>query len=474
MNLPTKSYTLSRHVVVEEAVDLVVCGGGPSGCAAAISAARLGARVVLLEATGALGGMGTQGLVSNWYSLSDGKRILVRGLFWEILTRLHGMGGLPPAVNPGEASWQKKLYAGTGFDPEKLKLLLDRMCEQAGVEVRFESCLLDVDRQGSHLQGVISHSIEGCRYIPCQAAVDATGNAVLAELCDVPCRQAGRDTKHIMPPTLCGLVAGIDYTRFSRSMLQENVEKAINDGFFSQPDRHVPGLFRSGENHATQNCGHLFGLDALSTASLSQGYARGRELAQEYTEFARRYLEGCEQARLLITAPAMGIRESRCIQGEVELSYGDFLARRHFQDEIGVYNKAIDIHVYTLGNDEYNRYHREFEKDDKLGEGESYGLPYRMLLPQKIDNLWVAGRCTSSDVKVNGAIRDQPACMLMGEAAGTAAVLALRERVHNRDVDTRKLREQLRQQGGWLPEVSPEGDLIQEPGRATGETGGAR
>lgn len=454
-----RTYTLSRSIPVNEPVDLVVCGGGPSGCAAAITAARRGAKVILLETTSGLGGMGTQGLVSNWYSLSDGKRMFVRGLFWEILTRLHALGGLPPDRNPADPKWQQTLYAGTGLNPEKLKLLLDRMCKEAGVEVRFETRFIDVDRSGSKINGVITHSVEGCQYLPCHAAVDATGNAILAELCDVPCRQAGRDTEKIMPPTLCGLVTGIDYSRFTRGLFEKNLEKAIADGFFRQADRHVPGLFRSGRQHATQNCGHLFGMDALSTRSLSEGYALGRELAQEYTEYARRYVDGCEEAELLITAPAMGVRESRCIQGEVQLKYEDFCSRRHFADEIGVYNKAVDIHVYDLSQEEYERYYREYEQMDKLGVGETYGLPYRMLVPQGIDNLWVSGRCASSDVKVNGAIRDQPACYLLGEAAGTAATLARQTGCTNRDVDPEQLRHELRLQGGWLPDVKADGTL---------------
>jgi hypothetical protein len=444
--------TLSRTVQVDERVDLVVCGGGPAGCASALSAARLGKRVVLLEATGALGGMGTQGLVSNWYSLSDGERIIVKGLFWEILSRLQEMGGLPPDKDIHDPGFQQRLYAGTGFDPETLKRLLDRICKEGGVEVRFETRLIDVERKGTRVQGLFTHSVEGYLYLPCSAVIDATGNAVLADLCGVPCRRAGRDTEKIMPPTLCGVVTGIDFNRFHRGSMQEKVEEAIGDNFFSQPDRHIPGLFRSGQNHATQNCGHLFGTDALSTASLSAGYAWGRELAEEYTEFARRYLPGCESAHLLITAQLLGIRESRCIIGEYELSYEDFRNRRNFSDEIGIYNKAIDIHVYDLSDEEYQRYLSEFEQTDKLGKGESYGLPYRILLPQNIDNLWVPGRCASSDIKVNGAIRDQPACYLMGEAAGTAASLALDGRVANRDIDVDLLRNTLRSQGAWLPE----------------------
>jgi len=444
-------HELRRKIPKEAEADLVVAGGGPAGTAAAICAARQGLRVVLVEGTGCLGGMGTNGLVSNWYSLSDGNELIVRGLFFEILCRLFDEGQLPPGTDPRSREWQANLHSGTGFNPEGLKRLLDRMCHEAGVEVRFCTRLIDADFRSGCIEGMITHGVEGYRYIPCRMAVDATGDAVLAHLCGAETVRAGKDTEHIMPPTLCAVLTDIDYGRFHRGLQQEMVHQALKDGFFSQQDRHVPGIFRTGKNTAIQNSGHIFGMDALDPASLSGGYRKGRELAAEYLEFARQYLDGCGEAQLVATAPLMGVRESRRIRGKYVLTYEDFCKRRHFADQVGIYNKAVDIHVYDTSDEQWERYCEEFEKMDRLGEGESYGLPYRILVSPGLKNLWVAGRCSSSDRKVNGAIRDQPACYILGEAAGMAAVQALESGETAESLDTDRLQDVLRAQGGHIP-----------------------
>lgn len=444
-------YTLTRSIPKRPPVDLFIAGGGPAGCAAALRAARNQSSVLLAEATGALGGMGTNGLVSNWYSLSDGKRILPKGIFWEIVSALYKESALPPGLNPHNPEWQQKLHVGTGFNPEILKSLLDNLCESAGVIVQFCTRLIDVDVRDGHVHGVILHNVEGYSYVPCKAVIDATGDAILADLAGVPCRQAGSDTSHIMPPTLCATVSDIDFDTFNRREYEQKVFQAVEQNVFSQADRHVPGIFRTGAHLGIQNAGHLFGMDALDVTSLSDGYRRGRKLAREYLEFARKWVAGCDKATLVSTATLMGVRESRCIHGVYELSYDDFQNRRYFDDQIAVYNKAVDIHVYDTSDEQWQRYLSEYEKLDKLGVGESYGLPYRMLISEEIDNLWVAGRCASSDLKVNGAVRDQPACYVMGEAAGLAASLAARNGRNAHSVDVGKLQDFLREGGSYLP-----------------------
>lgn len=447
------TFRLARDILIEDGFDLVVAGGGPAGTAAAICAARLGAKVLLVEATGSLGGMGTNGLVSYWFSLTDGIRSVVGGLILELIAALcREKAASPPAIERFEKGLP---VSSIGFQPESLKLLLDKLCSDAGVEVRFFTRLIDadVDPKARKVHGVITNSIEGYRYLRAKAFIDATGDAVLADLCGVPVRVAGRDTPKIMPPTLCAAVTDIDFEQFSKKNQQAMVEKAIADGFFSQPDRHVPGIIRNGPGHtAMMNAGHLFGTDALKTRSLSDAMMRGRRLVQEYAAFYRKYMPGCERMQVVATGALLGVRESRRIVGEYELNYADFKARRHFPDQIAVYSKAIDIHVYDLSPEEYKRYYEEYTKLDRPKRGESYGLPYGILVPKGWSNLWVAGRCNSSDVKVHGAIRDQPACSMMGQAAGTAAVQSLATGQPACDLDTAQLVETLRKQGAYLPQ----------------------
>lgn len=177
---------------------------------------------------------------------------------------------------------------------------------------------------------------------------------LLLPTCGVTCRAAGHDTPNIMPPTLCSLVAGIDYSRFKDQ--QKAVDQAISDGFLSQPDHHLPGMFRTGNTTAIMNTGHLFDLDALRCKSLTGGLMQGRRLAQEYVAFCRKYVPGCEKLEHVVTASLVGIRESRRILGEFELTERDYQARRQFPDQIVVYAMGIDIQVYAPTRDEYLRH----------------------------------------------------------------------------------------------------------------------
>jgi len=452
MKKSTEGYQWLRTVPIEEGYDLVVAGGGPGGCGAAISAARLGAKVLLVEGTGCLGGMGTSALVSAWSDTADGERMLVGGLMAEIIETMYERGHYRPGIDP--AAWRSKLHGGFGFNAEGLKRLLDELCVKAGVEIRFFTRLIDVDFTGSTINGVIINNIEGHHYIKARAFVDATGDAILTNLCGAPCREAGRDTEHIMAPTLCSAQAGIDTADYDHGKQQEAVFQAIADGFFTQNDRHVPGLFPNGRTTGIINAGHLFGTNALNCRSLSDGMIKGRQLADEYARFLRKYMKNCEHMEFVATGSLLGVRESRRIVGEYEINYDDYTNRRSFPDQIAVYNKTVDIHVHDCSDEQWERYTDEFLKRDRLAAREYYGLPYGILVPRGWSNLWVAGRCNSSDVKVHGAIRDQPACFMMGQAAGTAAVQAMKTGQPACDLDTALLIETLRNNGAYLPQKS--------------------
>lgn len=453
------TYRLERTLPAEAGWDVVVAGGGPAGTAAAVAAGRLGAKVLLVEATGCLGGMGTSGLVTAFDPMADGERMLVGGIMREIVESLYERGELAPQVTPD--FWRRRYHCWTPFGAEGYKLLLDELAVEAGVEVRFFTRVIDADADASagSVRGVVTHGVEGCRFVAAAAFVDATGDAAFADLCGAAARRAGRDTPGIMPPTLCSLCAGIDWDRAGirpgangPADQQALLEKALADGHFSHGDRHMPGMFRAGRGLGMLNAGHVFGLDALRCRSLSDGMMRGRRLAREYVAFYRKYVPGFEHVEHVTTAALMGVRESRRIVGEYELTYDDYLARRQFPDQIGVFNKAVDIHPYEDSEAEYRRYHDEFHESGRFAPGQCYGLPYGILVPRGWGNLWVAGRCASSDVEVHGSLRVQPAAAMMGQAAGTAAVQALRTGQPAGRLDTERLVRTLRDHDAYLPQ----------------------
>ncbi|MFW5826633.1 MAG: FAD-dependent oxidoreductase [Alkalispirochaeta sp.] len=447
-------YAYSRDIPVSDEWDLVVAGGGPAGTTAALAAARRGRTVCLIEQTGALDGMGSNGYVSSWYCLGNNVETMVGGLAREIPLRLYEAGGVEPGRSPEEWLVTKR---GFGFDPETIKVLLDQMCAESGVTVFFANRVVDTVAGAvpGSLDGLVLSGPEGLRVVKGTTIIDATSDGTVSRMAGFPVRRAGRDTERIMAPTLCARMVGIDYARFDRNRDQQAlVDQAVTDGFFSQPDRHVPGLFRTGEGNAIMNAGHLFDTDALDTSSLSKAYAWGRRLAHEYTRFFRERAPGCDEIELAATANLMGVRESIRILGEYDLTWDDFRIRRTFHDQIGIYCKQVDIHVYDTSPEEYARFQAEFESEGeaKPADGEYYGIPYGVLVPKGSVNTWVAGRCVSTDPMVNGSLRDQPGCMLLGEAAGSAAAQHVRTGQPAHALDTAELVGTLREAGAKLPQ----------------------
>ena len=439
-------FTLQREIPIEASHDVVVAGGGPAGCAAAICAARLGAKVLLVEATGCLGGMGTSGLVTAFDPMADGEKALVGGLMREIVETLYERGELGPQVTPD--FWRERYHCWTQFRAEGLKHLLDELTAEAGVEVRLFTTVIDADAGADTVNGIVIHNIEGLRYVQAKTFIDCTGDAVFADLCGAACRT----NPEFMPGTLCSLHAGIDWDRLGSQDQHKLLEQAIDDGHFTQPDRHLPGMSRVGKTIGYLNGGHLFGKDALTCSGRTEGMILGRKLVREYVDFYRKYVDGCQNIELVTTAALMGVRETRRIVGEYELTFDDYAARRQFPDQIGVFNKFVDIHVRDCSDEEYERFLKEMGEVGRLGVGECFGLPYGIIVPKGWRNLWVAGRCNSSDIRVHGSIRVMPAAAMMGQAAGTAAVQAIRTDCSAFSIDTKELVRTLRQQGAYLPQ----------------------
>ncbi len=448
------TFRLVRDVPVERGFDLVVAGGGPAGAAAAICAARLNARVLLVDEMQFLGGVATAAWVPFVPPLSNHEVVFVGGLYREILDSLFTGGFVQPSVKRLDEARFRHWF---GYNPEGLKLVLDDLAQDAGVELRFATRVIDaeVDSGKNTVRGVILSNIEGYRYVEAKAFVDATGDAVLAHLCGAECREVGRDA---MPPTLVSAFAGIDYGRFNHAGQCDGLERALADGHFSQADRHLSGMMRIGETTACLNGGHIFDFDSTRCGDLTAGAIRGRKIAREYYEFFRKYVPGCENIEQVATAPKIGVRESRRVVGEYTLDVDDFLAWREFPDQIAVHNYPIDIHVKDSSEADYQRFLSEY-KAKRETRGRVFGLPYGILVPRGWTNLWTAGRCASSDVKVHSSIRIQACCAMMGQAAGTAAVQSIRTGRPAAELDTSLLVDTLRRAGAYLPQKETSGAM---------------
>ena len=449
------SYHFSRKIPKGETYDLVVAGGGPAGIGAAIGAARLGAKVLIIEAMGCLGGMGTSGLVTAFDPMANGEKMLVGGIMREIVMKMYDRGFLGPSEKP--EIFTKRFHHWTSFHAEGYKLLLDEMVTEAGIEVRFYTRVIeaDVDQKKGIVNGIIQQNVEGLRYVKAKTFIDCTGDAVLANMCGAICREAGKDTPGIMASTLCSYLTNIDFSRAKGGGTNSPyLLKAIEEGHFTQPDKHLPGVYHVGQTLGYLNGGHIFGLNAVNCESMTKGMMAGRKLVREYISYYKKYVPGFENIELVTTASLMGVRESRRILGEYELNYDDYASKRHFPDQIGIFNKAVDIHAYNASEEEFQRYHEEYEKIARLKPGEYFGIPYSILVPKNWQNLWVAGRCNSSDVKVHGSIRVQPAANMMGQAAGTAAAQSIKTGQPANDLDTEMLVKTLREAGAYLPQSS--------------------
>ena len=259
-----------------------------------------------------------------------------------------------------------------------------------------------------------------------------------------------------MPGTLCSLWGGVDWSAVYGSGLgagNSRIEEAFADGVFTLEDRHLPGMWRVGERIGGGNIGHTFGVDGTDERSLTEAYRWGRQSLREYERYYTQYLKGFEQMELVATGSLLGVRETRRILGDYLLNIDDFGPHSVFPDEIGRYSYPVDIHVARPDKAAYDAFHKEFTSM-RLGKGESYGIPYRILTPRGLDNVLVAGRCVSTDRSMQASIRVMPGCYITGQAAGLAAAMIVEQDATSRSLAVPQLQARLKAMGAYLPNAS--------------------
>lgn len=431
-----KKETLSKHaldgkVELESGWDVIVVGGGPAGCTAAIAAAREGAKTLLIEAGGRLGGMGTAGMVPTWSPMNSGRETIYQGLALKIFTA--SKQGVPH-VKPNDMNW-------VPIDPEGLSMVYDQMVVEAGVKVLFFSRICQVEMAGNgELDAVIVANKRGLTAFRAKVFVDATGDGDVAAWAGADFKRGYDADGTNQQSTLCFGIGNVNEDDFLRkgdvSSHNQNgpVAKAAKSGKYPLIDNYANcRIVANGQ--ADFNAGHIE-LDTLDPWQISDAMILGRRKAAAYLQGLKEYRkEGFQNAFIARTAEVLGVRDARRILGDYTLTGDDWRARRDFEDEIGRNCYYIDIHGST-------------KEPERYKAGESHGIPYRCLTPKGIKNLLTAGRCISTDSEIFGSIRIMPCCMVTGEAAGMAAKHAIDQTggdVHK--IDIQHLRARLQEVG---------------------------
>jgi glycine/D-amino acid oxidase-like deaminating enzyme len=443
--------------------DVIVVGGGPTGCTAAAAAAREGARTLLIESTGLLGGSGTGALVPAWCPFSDKKQVIYRGLAETILNRCKGR---QPHVPKEQVDW-------VPIDPELLKRIYDDLVAEYGAGVLFQTVLSAVEKDEDGVQSIIVTNKRGLSRLEARVFVDCTGDADLCAWAGAEFQQ-GNAEGELMPATHCFILSNVDEKAFRETC--DNGRRLMGN----HPQTRFYEIIESGDYplirdaHACCNiigpgtvgfnAGHLWNVDNTDPESVSAALSQGRKLAAQFRDaFAKYYPEAFGNAFLVTTGSVLGVRETRRVIGDYILTLDDYIERRSFPDEICRNSYFIDIHHSLKEAGEHTKNRADGLSGPSLhyGPGESHGIPYRCLTPQGLKNVLVAGRSISCDRPVQGSVRVMPVCLAMGEAAGVAAAFAAAETeadVHS--VDTLRLRRRLQEVGGYLPEFVREENLV--------------
>jgi glycine/D-amino acid oxidase-like deaminating enzyme len=420
-----------------DAADVVVVGSGSAGSVAAIASARAGADTLLIERYGFLGGTSTMVLDTfyGFYTPGDDSRRVVGGIPWEIVGRLAARSMMlerPSSYGAGTA---------VTYDPETLKVVWEEAALEAGVRLRLHSFCTGVVMEDGRITGLVVDGKSGLGLIQARMIVDASGDADICFHAGVPFQRAGEGgpAQSLTTTFRLGNVNVEQALTVKRPQLEELMKRANLSGQYRLPREegsvHVtplPGVVAT-------NMTRVADVDATDPVQLTRAEVEGRKQALEYVRFLRTEIPGYERAFLMNFSTQIGIRETRRVYGEYRLTREDVLSGRKFDDAVAQCGAPIEDHRPGRGT------HWEY-----IPGGDTYDIPYRCLLPLGIENLLIAGRCLSATHDAHASVRSMGQCMAMGQAAGTAAALAVAAQQAPRHLPIQELQARLLSDGVLL------------------------
>jgi hypothetical protein len=435
----------SRSTALFGDYEVVVVGGGPAGIAAALAAGRAGRSTILIERYGFMGGAGTAAGLSTFCGLHAvvyGEHVqVVHGIAADILDRLSALDGL----NAPHLTVRDQITA-QAYDISAFKIAADELAAEAKVEVLYHAfavgAVMDEDER---IDAVLVETKSGRFAIRGRIFIDCSGDGDLAAWTGVPF-EVGDGAGNMLYPSTMFRINGVDPKKAGRAweLLPQLMDEAEKTGRrfprkkpILRPQRNPIEWRANLTQIKNPNGTAVSGIDARE---LSYGEVEGRRQCWDVFAFIKEVTPGFEDAYIVEIAPQIGIRETRRITGEYQLTEDDILGCRDFDDAIGVNGWPVEAHI--KGDVKF-----VFTPPGSRGFNQ---IPYRIIVPQKIENLFVAGRCASMSHEGQSSARVSGSCFIMGQAAGTAADLALGAQVTPRRLDTRELQARLEADGAYL------------------------
>lgn len=411
-------------------VDVIVMGGGPGGVGAAVAAARSGAKTLLIERYGFLGGMATAGHVNPWMpNHLDGKP-LDSGVFMEWCRRIEALGGM-------------KLPA-RAFCPETAKLAAEQLCLEAGAKILYHAMLDRPLMNGDKIDCVLALGKSGLGAHRAKVYVDTSGDADLAARAGCPFEFGRAEDGAVQPMTSNFDLANVEIARMpDRKIIQEKYDRAKAEGRIQCPRENVLYFKTVEEDRIHFNTTRIVGAKGTDTLSFSEAEIEGRRQIAQFIKFLREEISGFENARLHSMGTQIGVRETRRVKGHAYLTRADYERCAKFPDSVCRVTYPIDIHNPSGTGTEITH----------LPQGEWYEIPYGCIVPQGCSNLLVGGRPISVDHAVHSSMRVMPPACTLGQACGTAAALCAERGLNPIQLDGKEVKKKLIEQGVWLVDV---------------------